>query len=135
MAQLGSDVAGVFDVDATLSVATGLQALAESILRRVTTPRGSLIDAPTYGIDIRSFIGEAVTASRVEQELSEQVEEEEEVLSHHVTVTVDQRTSTMSIAIKAVASEGPFELTVEASELTLRAFFNGDLFVELPEVA
>jgi phage baseplate assembly protein W len=128
MAELGSDIAGVFDVDATLSVATGRRALAQAILRRLTTPRGGLIDSPAYGYDVTALIGSAVPPSIVEQRVLEQVVAEQEVKDARCTVTFTRDTLTVDIQVEE--GDGPFSLTLTASELTIQAFLDGTLFAE-----
>lgn len=135
MAELGSDISGVDDLDATLSVVTGKRALAQAILRRLTTPLGMLIDDPTYGLDVRSFIGDPVYPDNIKQEIVKQLDQEEEVLRASVAVVFDARTSLLQIQINVVAGDGPFELTISVNELALTAFFDGDIFVELPQAA
>jgi phage baseplate assembly protein W len=135
MADLGSDIAGVFDVDATLSVATGLRALAQAILRRITTPLGQMPGAPSYGYDVRSLIGSTTPASIAEQRILQQVRAEEEVADARCTVAYDPRTAVTTITISVVAGEGPFDLTVSMNGLTLKAFFAGDVIAELQQAA
>lgn len=60
----GSDFAGVEDIDFNLTFRTGetqeIIALEEAVARRFLTPRGGVFYAPDYGMDLRSFIADAV---------------------------------------------------------------------------
>jgi len=126
---LGSDFAGVLSVDYALSTATGRRALANQILRRLTTPRGGLIGAPKYGYDLLSVIGSTVPPSAVEQRVLEQVLEEEEVEDASCSVSFDNGRLTTDIAV--VDGDGPFDLTIVASELTVQALIDGvEIFQE-----
>lgn len=131
MATLGSDIAGVFDVDAQLSVASGRTALAEAVLRRWTTPTGALLGSPRYGYDVHGLIGSSELASVAEQKLTEQALAEEEIRDARVTVQFNAQTSELTVTGMLVDSDGPFELTLQASgpELTLAAFIDGVLFI------
>lgn len=131
MADLGSDIAGIRDVDAALSVVTGRPALAQAILRRLTTTRGALPEDVTYGYDVTALIGSTAPMSIVEQRCREQALGEEEVHDASVAAALDPKTGTLQIALSVVASEGPFELTISVSEqLTIEAFINGSPFFQ-----
>lgn len=134
MAELGSDIAGVFDVDTTLSVMAGRRSLATAIFRRLFTPRGGLLGSPTYGYDVTALIGSTVTPSRIEQLVTEQVLDEEEVEDASAVVTFNDSRSTLRIEIQVVVADGPFALTVAASELSTELFLDNVLF-EIPEAA
>lgn len=42
-------------------VVAGVDLVSDAIYRRLTTPRGRLIDDPDYGLDVRAFLGSALT--------------------------------------------------------------------------
>jgi len=130
---LGSDIGGVTSIDYALSTVSGRQALAEAILRRLTTRRGGLFYAPSYGYDVIGLIGSTVSASEVEQRVLEQVLLEEEVEDAACTVTFADVGGTRSVAIdiQVTDAQGPFNLTLTASELTIAALLDGtELFRE-----
>jgi hypothetical protein len=56
MADLGNDLACVFDLDPSVSEVSGRRALAEAIARRWLTPRGTLFYAPTYGAGLITYL-------------------------------------------------------------------------------
>ena len=120
----GTDLSGITSLDWTLSTVGGLRALAHAILRRLTTPRGGLFYAPTYGYNVAELIGSTVPASVVEQHVLEQVLAEEEVEDARCTVALTG--TTLRIEIHVVAADGPFDLVLTQDELTLEAFFNGE---------
>ena len=104
MATLGSDIAGVFDVDAQLSVASGRTALAEAVLRRWTTPTGSLLGSPRYGYDVHGLIGSSESSSAVEQKLTEQALAEEEIRDARVIVQlIGRRANSPSLGCSSIA--------------------------------
>lgn len=124
----GSDIAGVFDIDPTLSVVEGRPALAHALLRRITTPRGTLIGDPSYGYDVTGLIGSTVPMSVVEQRVLEQILAEEGV--EDARVTAELVNDTVTITMHVVDSEGPFDLVLTSSQLTTAAFLDSVLFAE-----
>jgi len=131
---LASDIGGVTSIDYALSTVSGRQALAEAILRRLTTRRGGLFYAPSYGYAIVEIIGSSVSASEIEQRVVEQCLLEEEVEDATCTATFTDAGGTRSVAIdiKATDAKGPFDLTLNASELTISALLEGtELFNEV----
>lgn len=118
--ELGSDFAGVLDVTPTLAVATGPRALADAILRRLTTPRGGHFEDPLYGYDLRAQIGAATPVSVIQQRVLEQVLAEEEVADARVSVT--RSNGTLRVVIDVIVASGPFRLTVIPNELTIEHF-------------
>jgi hypothetical protein len=130
VAELGSDIAGVFDIGPTLGTVTGRQALAEAILRRLAQPRGSLIGDETYGYLLLGTIGSAVIPSRVEQLVLEQVTAEEEVEDARCEVTFNGETSVLTVSIEIEDGDGPFTLTVTSSALRIQALLDGYLFLD-----
>jgi hypothetical protein len=124
---LGTDIGGVFDLDATLSTVSGRTALAQAILRRLSNRRGSLIGNSSYGYDLLGLIGSTEPASVVEQRTLEQVLLEEEVQDARVGVTTDD-VGGIEVAIDVVDGEGPFPMTIKvASDLKLEMFVEGEL--------
>ena len=53
------------DIDAGGAYVSGVAALTQALLRRLTTPRGGLFYDPNYGTDIRAWVGETTTPDRV----------------------------------------------------------------------
>lgn len=114
---LGTDIAGVYNLDYALGTVSGPRALAEAILRRLTTPRGGLFYDPSYGYDLGSIIGSTVPASVVEQRVLEQVLAEEEV--EDATCTAAFAHGVQRVAISVVAADESFELTLLLDSLRL----------------
>jgi hypothetical protein len=120
---LASDFAGVLDVDWALSTVDGFLALAQQILRRLTTPLGGLEDDPTYGFDIRELVGATLTQPIIEARVQEQVSAEEEVQRSAVRVT--QTPDSIFIEIRVQAISGTGLLTLNSDGLTVTALLNG----------
>ena len=121
---LGSDLAGVMSIDYALSTVSGRLALGQAILRRLTTPRGGLLGNPAYGYSVHELIGSTVPESVIEHRVLEQVRSEEEVEDARCTVRMES--GIIHIDITVEDSDGPFELTIAASELTFDAFLDSE---------
>ena len=127
--ELGTCIGGVTAIDYALTKVSGRTALAHRILRRLTTPRGGVFYAPTYGYDLSELIGSSVPMSVVEHRVTEQVLYEEEVADARCTATLTN--GTLSVDIQAVDAEGPFELVLSTSQLTVQALLDGvEIFKE-----
>jgi hypothetical protein len=116
MAELGSDLGGVLDVDPALSVVSGRKALAQAVARRCSTPNGQLLWDVSYGYDLRGEVGAIVEASTVEGNIRTQCLLEEEVEDAEVTVTLDQATKTLRAVVRLTDGDGPFTFTIVSQE-------------------
>jgi len=115
---LGTDFYGTTDLDPSLSVVSGRLALAQAVLRRLTSQRGTLLDDPTYGYDLRLLIGSAIREGEFEARILEQVLAEEEVQDATLTLTYSLELSQLTVALVLTDTEGPFPLTVTVNELS-----------------
>jgi phage baseplate assembly protein W len=57
---LGRDISAMPDLD--FGYKSGFENLRERLLRRLTTPRGSLYYDPDYGMDVRLLLNEGMSA-------------------------------------------------------------------------
>jgi len=59
----GRDLSCVAELSPTLAEVDPwtVRAIGEAAIRRLTTPHGTLVDAPDYGLDVRSFCNRGVT--------------------------------------------------------------------------
>lgn len=121
----GSDIRGTFDLDPTMREvsATSTLALAEALVRRLDTPRGSLPDDRNYGIDLRSYCNRGTTAAdlrslggQVKSELSK--DDRVDTVTVVVTPSLTGSSLALTIAVRPIdASIGPFTLTLSASDV------------------
>lgn len=131
MADYGTDFAGITDIDPALTVVSGAQGLAEQILRRLTSQRGSMMADPIYGYDLRALVGSSASVTEVERGIAEQLDEEEGVEDYRIDIAFDHITETLTVDIYVVASEGPFALTETIGGLTASIILGSSL----PEAA
>jgi len=106
---------------------TGARLVAEAAYRRLTTPRGMLRGAEeeaNYGIDLAELIGNvnpkaaaAALPERIRAELSK--DERIDSVAVDVLISVVGPATTFVITVTCGTAAGPFELQLEASDVTV----------------
>ncbi len=122
MTEYGLDLSAVHDLDATLREVSETQLMLEAIARRITTPRGSAIDAPDDGIDVRDFLSASLSReylASIQMIVRAEILKEERVLEAIVLVTFSQAAKALSIRIQGYGADGPFRLTIAVSAATI----------------
>lgn len=121
MADFGTDIAtpDAADIDPYFSTVTGWRCLAQAIGRRLTTPRGSLLDDPAYGFDLRTQLNASLTPPQLAAlagVVKREIEADERVESAEVAVTF----SASALTVRAVVTtgDGPFRLVLAVSAVT-----------------
>jgi phage baseplate assembly protein W len=117
MTDYGSDFSCVADFDATMSVVTGPLVVAQAVARRLETPRGGLWYDPNYGTDLRQYLNGHPPPFRIRTAIEAEALKDERVerVSAEVTVFTDHIKAVVSLQL----ADGPFTLTVAASDLTV----------------
>jgi hypothetical protein len=101
---------------------SGVRLVAEALYRRFTTPRGSLLGADNYGLDLTSFLG---ADARVLRSLPGQAQNEalqdERINRCEVTMTTESQAGRVSatLTVECETDEGPFELQLSVSEVSV----------------
>jgi hypothetical protein len=114
----GVDLGGVLDVESTLVLRMDRQALSEALLRRLTTPRGSLFYDFDYGFDLRQFLSApAPQPGYLEMQVRTEVEKDERV--EGVDVQSSFVGETLTVQLTVTDGDGPFNLTLEVTQLTV----------------
>lgn len=113
---LGSDFAGILDIDPALTIVSGARCLAEALGRRLTTPRGRLLGDPDYGFDLRQYVNSGFSdPSVIEIGIENECLKDERVRGCSATVSYNASTQTITadIAVKISDEDGfPFTLTI-----------------------
>lgn len=118
MSDYGEDFGGVDDIDANLSIVTGLTALTQALARRLSTPRGSLFYDSEYGTDIRQWQDAGAPSDReIEQLVERECLKDERV--DRVRVVSTRVGENLTIQIAGAGDAGPFDFTLFASALTV----------------
>lgn len=120
----GSDFAGADDIDEELSVREGeaeeLYALAESVARRLSTPRGGLWFAPNEGFDIRTLVGSTEDVDQASDKIESECRKEERVRKAKCEITVVDRES-WQVKLTCTPKVGTtFALTLSVSRVTVQ---------------
>jgi phage baseplate assembly protein W len=108
----------VYDVDPNWAEVSGRLGLGQALARRLVTTHGSLIDDPDYGLDVRDYINDDVSASDLFQ-LARKVEAElakdERVSRSAVVATFTD--GKMSLVCTIWDGGGPFKLTLDIADV------------------
>lgn len=111
----GSDLSCVEDLTPDMAELASADVLvvAQAALRRLTTPRGALLDDPDYGLDVQAYVHKAMTPAELRAmagQIRLELLKDDRIEDAQVTVTPDGA-SRFSISIRGVTATGPFELT------------------------
>jgi hypothetical protein len=124
----GRDLVCVTDLTPTLEETdpTTTQSLAQDIYHRITTERGSLVDDPDFGEDVRGYLSSATTPRElfaIGGRLEAEILKDDRVRS--VTVDVQGNTSELNITISVTPDDPTLEpfrmiLAVTSAEALLQ---------------
>jgi len=119
----GQDISVFQELDATFAMVGGSRILAEALLRRITTPPGTLDFWPDYGFDVLSLLRESVdqaTLFYARQGVINSIEQDERVVSCDCAVQYIQASSALVFSIAVEAGTGPFQLVVGVSDVAVK---------------
>ena len=115
MADLGTSIDCLDDLDPMFGLVSGRKALAQELGRRFITPRGTYLPDPNAGFDVRAFLNESITPSeifQIESGCENEALKDERVLEADATVTYDEAAARLTIELRITDDEGPFELVL-----------------------
>lgn len=108
----------VSDVASPGNYVSGNLAVAQAMARRLQTPRGGLIDDPTYGYDLVGELNDDVNATdiaRMSGLVNAECLKDERVSQASATVTFI--TGVLIVSIALTTSAGPFTLVLSVSSV------------------
>ena len=118
----GSDLDCVFDLQPSMVETSGLHMLAQALVRRLITQRGTLIDDQNYGFDVRQFLGADLSpadVAKIGSQCDTEMVKDERVYQSQTTVTM-MAGGTLNISVIITPSIGPtFQLTALVSQITV----------------
>lgn len=120
---LGEDFAGALDIDPSLSVVSGRRAHAEAVARRWYDRAGSLFYDRNYGAGIETYLNAAVPPDTISAQLEQEALKDER--TEDCTVAVTRGQESLRIDGRLVDADGPFGLTVLASQLDVEVLLEG----------
>jgi hypothetical protein len=123
----GQDLSCVDDVreDFGETAAGSPRILAEALVRRLTTPRGALLDDPDYGIDLRSYCNRGVTLEdlrSLQARARAEATKDERIESVSLTVTTDPAGSSIRLEPRIAPADPntkPFAFVVSVTDATV----------------
>lgn len=122
MADLGTDIYCVDDIDPSFAVVDGARALAQAIARRLATPRGGLFYDTEYGFDLTAFLNADIddrAAFQIAVGVENEALKDERVRECRATVAYDAQTEVMRVVLAGVSSSGPFQLILGVSDVSV----------------
>lgn len=129
-ADFGRDLVALDSLDTTRTV-TGIWALLYALGRRLSTARGRLLDDPDYGFDVREYLSEEIDVSNPRTLLELQggaraeCMKDDRVGACTVRATFLDLARRLTIEVLGESSEGPFELTLGVSAVTVEILKGG----------
>lgn len=123
----GTTLSLTFDLDAMGATVSGLTALAQALIRRITTPRGRLLSDPNYGYDIAGELEDDVTTQQVNAiaaNVDAEFLKDQRVFSSVTTVTL-QGDGQLDVASQVQSALGPFSLVFSLSPSGILTIVNG----------
>lgn len=97
--------------------------VSQSIYRRLTTPRGQLIDDEDYGYDIRGLLHRGMTANQmlaIPGTIKQEILKEERIDEVNVKiVSANVTTGKLTLEVEGIAQEEPFTLTISVDQAAL----------------
>lgn len=108
------------DLSSPAVMASGLQCVAEAILRRWTTSPGELIDDPTYGYNLSDLLSDDLTKAQIsyaQQQAGAQAQLDERVLQCTVTITLTVA-GLLTVVANVLTAAGPFKMVAAIGAVT-----------------
>ncbi|TAK26708.1 MAG: hypothetical protein EPO40_19510 [Myxococcaceae bacterium] len=123
MTSLGIDIGtpGASDLDPFFGLVREGRCLVEALARRLVTPRGSLLNYPAYGYDLRQWVNAELDASdlrEIEQAAAEECRADERVDEVQLTAAFSDDRLTLTGWVTAITGQ-TFRLTLAVSEVTV----------------
>lgn len=122
MTDLGSDFAGISDIDANLSEADGVTAYPQAVARRYLDS-GIFYD-PEYGKDVSLLLNAGIAPSRERSALETVAKQDERTLTADVDFALDSE-GNLTITVELTSHDGPFRLVIDPQHLTAEVLAAG----------
>jgi hypothetical protein len=113
---------GALDADPAFRLQTGRALLAQRLLCRLSTPRGSVIDCPNDCIDLRDSLSDGMTVQQISQlgsSVQQELLKDQQVTAVTVSGTFTTATSVLTLTIGITSGAGPFTMVLAVSQVTV----------------
>ncbi len=118
----GLDLDWAADLSKTAGTVTGTKLLGQAVYRRLVTARGSALDCPDDGLDIRELLSLPMTTAQlaaVPGLVRQEIVKDERI--QDATIIVTKLADGFDLAIRLTPAEGPdFELTLGVSAAAVK---------------
>jgi hypothetical protein len=118
----GTDVSLLAGLNGSWQVVGGDAIMAEQLLRRITTDRGSLDFSPNDGMDVRDSVRADMTSDDVfqaKQSVENELLKDERVDDATVVATYDPQQQALQLDLTITKATGSFSLVVSVTALTV----------------
>lgn len=123
MPDYGQDLSCMTDLDPVMRLVSGVELMRQVAFRRLYCRQGSLLSDPTAEtLDVRDFMGMAVESgglSKIQGLCQAALLGDARIDSAVVIATFSNATRKLTLQISCTGSNGPFELTLAVSALTV----------------
>lgn len=103
----------------TMPTVRGRLALAQRLLRRLTTPRGRFVYWPDFGYDVRTALLSKKTPDQIGSDVEAECLKDEQVEQVTATVTINGTGASIRLAVADADGEFEFTLTIDQARATL----------------
>lgn len=130
MADYGTDLLCLDDLDAQARNVSGPELVAQDLYHDLTEPPGSLIEAPDGSIDVRSFLQTRRgpdDLAQVEDQIRAILIADERIAEARVTAVIDVSAQKITVTAKGRLVDGgePFNWVFELTETTVTRILQG----------
>lgn len=121
----GTDISGATDLTPTMLNISGLPLMQQVICRRLYTPPGSLLSAPSAKtIDLRDYLSITIESNGsntgfLRTAITQALLDDPRIFSVVVNLAFDSAAATMTVGLRGVGAAGPFQLTLSVNSLTV----------------
>ena len=116
----GTDVSCITDLDPSFRLVSGQLSVGQAVARRLITERGTLIDDPNYGTDLRKYLGEPKSASvlsRCSSDAEREAMQDERVQS--ASAESFYVGDDLKVSVEVETAEGVFELVLAINAVSV----------------
>lgn len=124
----GRDLACLDDLDPNAREVEDEELLVQEAYKRITTPRGSVVDDDDYGKDVRSYLQKAMTAAEIASipgQLRNEILKDDRFDDVKGTVVLEDGGQMLRGELILFTGEGPFPLVFEATADTVARILEG----------
>lgn len=110
------------DFSPDMRVVTGRALLAQSIVCRLSTARGTVIDCPNDCLDLRDMVSDGLSQSQLNAlggQVRQEILKDQRVQDAAVTATYAAPSSTLTVQIRVSSLYGPFALVLSVTAVTV----------------